>query len=97
LQCCKVLGRKIGLEKRTTAVHELPGPGKPKPDMQKDLHCSVANTWKKNSTTAQHYCLVSVSKTGHALEQLHFTLPCPGKHKPDMQKKNFIALLHGPG
>jgi hypothetical protein len=57
------LGRKSGLEKRSTALHELPGPGKPKPDMQKDNCIAVF--------------LVSASKTGYALEQMHFTLPVP--------------------
>jgi hypothetical protein len=49
LQCCKVLGRKSGLEKRTTALHELPGPGKPKPDMQKDNCIALLYAWSRQA------------------------------------------------
>jgi hypothetical protein len=70
LKCCKVLGRKSGLEKRTTALHELPSPGKPKPDMQKDNCIAVLQgPWKKTRTckriTALQCCKVLGRKTGH--------------------------------
>ncbi len=83
-KCCKVLGRNSGLEKRKTALHELPGPGKPKPDMQKDNCIAVLQGNEKKKRTRK--------------EQLHCTALLPGPSKKSvMQRKNCTALLPGPG
>jgi hypothetical protein len=85
MQCCKVLGRKSALEKRKTALHELPGPGKPKRDMQKDNCIAVLQVLgRKIGQCTELLPAVSASKTRETPSRT-------------CKKNNFIALLHGPG
>jgi hypothetical protein len=97
LQCCKVWEEKADLKKEQLHCMSCLVLASQNRTCKKiiALQCCKSSEEKSDNCTA---LLPGVCKQNRScLRTNALYVAGPGKHKPDMQKNNFIALLHGPG